>query len=188
MEKRISQIISGDSEAFQLLIDEYSPLIKASLTALFYRYNRANPDDEAKELLNQFFLALMEDDFKKLKLFRGESSLATYLRVIATRLALDMMRKRKHDISNVPLETLDKNPGSCKTPEDHVEQISDLSLLQQTVKQLPATEQLLLKLVYEQELDAREVATILHLSLSAYYSRKSRIIKKLKNMCKKAAL
>ncbi len=96
-----------------------------------------------------------------------------------------MMRKQKHDTWNLPLTTLDTNPGSCKTPEDDCERLSQLSLLGKVIKQLPPTEQLLLNLVYEQELEPQQVALILHISTTAYYSRKSRILKKLKTPCKK---
>ena len=185
MDERITAIISGDPEAFQALVEEYSPIIRATLVALMCRYGRANPDDEANELLNQFFLSLLEKDFKKLRQFRGESSLTTYLRVVASRLTLDMMRKRKHDTEHVPLTALEKNPVQGKTPEDEVERRSQLSFLHNLTGQLLPAEQLLLKLVYGQELSAQQAASVLHLSLNAYYSKKSRILKKLKNMSKK---
>lgn len=52
------------------------------------RRQRVLPQD-ADELLSTFYAHLMKDDYRALRLYRGTSTLATYLTVILTRLVLD---------------------------------------------------------------------------------------------------
>ena len=55
---------------------------------------RVNPQDE-EDLAAEFFLAVVNDDFAVLRRFRGDSSLATYLTVVARRIVVRELLKRK---------------------------------------------------------------------------------------------
>jgi len=53
-----------------------------------------NPEDR-EDLAAEVFLAIIQNDFAVLRRFRGESSLATYLTVIARRVVVRELMKRK---------------------------------------------------------------------------------------------
>jgi len=55
---------------------------------------RLTKQDE-EDLAAEFFLAVIDDDFAVLRRFRGESSLATYLTVVARRVVVRELLKRK---------------------------------------------------------------------------------------------
>ena len=55
---------------------------------------RVSGEDE-EDLSAEFFLAVINDDFAILRRFRGESSLATYLTVVARRVVVRELLKRK---------------------------------------------------------------------------------------------
>ena len=57
-----------------------------------------------------------------------------------------------------------------------------LSQLQTLLGDLPAKDTLLVELSYMRELPPEEVAQLLHISVGAFYTRKNRIIEKLKKM------
>jgi RNA polymerase sigma-70 factor (ECF subfamily) len=52
------------------------------------------PEDR-DDLCSEVFLAVMDDDFAVLRHFRGQSSLATYLTVIARRIVVKTLQKRR---------------------------------------------------------------------------------------------
>ena len=52
--------------------------------------------EDREDLIGDVFLAVVKDDFAVLRQFRGNSSLATYLTVIARRVAVHQLLKRKN--------------------------------------------------------------------------------------------
>lgn len=55
---------------------------------------RLSPEDR-DDLCSEVFLSVLEDDFAVLRHFRGQSSLATYLTVIARRIVVKTLQKRR---------------------------------------------------------------------------------------------
>ena len=51
--------------------------------------------EDRDDLVGEVFLALVKDDFAVLRHFRGESSLATYLTVVARRVVVQQLLRRK---------------------------------------------------------------------------------------------
>jgi RNA polymerase sigma-70 factor, ECF subfamily len=59
------------------------------------------PPADGENVIGEVFLALIQDDFAVLRRFRGESSLATYLAVIARRVAVkELLKHRNHYKAN----------------------------------------------------------------------------------------
>ena len=87
---------------------------------------RLTPED-TDDLVSEVFLAIIQDDFALLRRFRGESSLATYLTVIARRIVVRELIKRQ---PSVPLSQLApaaeaRGAGAEKriSDEDEIEQL-----------------------------------------------------------------
>jgi RNA polymerase sigma-70 factor (ECF subfamily) len=69
---------------------------------------------DVEDLASEVFLALLADDYATLRRFRGESSLATYMTVIARRVVIRELLKRRAVIS-----LSEKHEGaSHDTPDD----------------------------------------------------------------------
>jgi RNA polymerase sigma-70 factor (ECF subfamily) len=79
------------------------------------RINREDSEDLASEV----FLAIVNDDFAVLRRFRGESSLATYLTVIARRVVVRELLQRKTASS---LRDIAESSAGQSRPGDGVEQ------------------------------------------------------------------
>ncbi len=58
---------------------------------------RLSPQDR-EDLCAEVFLAIVRDDFQLLRRFRGQSSLATYLTVVARRVVVHQMIQRKNEL------------------------------------------------------------------------------------------
>jgi RNA polymerase sigma-70 factor (ECF subfamily) len=52
-------------------------------------------DDDLDDLCSEVFVTLLQDDFRVLRNFRGESALSTYLTVIARRVAVREISRRR---------------------------------------------------------------------------------------------
>ena len=84
-------------------------------------------DEDRDDLAAEVFLAVVDDDFGILRRFRGDSSLATYLTVIARRVVVRELLKRKSALSlhDVPEPAGHNSDGSEEriSSRDEVERL-----------------------------------------------------------------
>jgi len=183
MDKLISEIIAGSRQAYESLVEKYQPMVRKTVSYLLYRYRHNNNEAAVDDLTNDVFLSLMEDDFKKIRQFKGLSSFATYLRVIASRQALAFLRRPSREVQTKAADRISRTADPSPSPEELYREQGNRSLMAEAIAALKPADQLLMKLTYYQELSAEETARIMNISLSAFYSRKSRIVKKIENYC-----
>lgn len=101
----LSSALAGNNEAFTELVEPHrKPL-------LVHCYRMSGSLDDAEDLVQETFLRA----WGKLKSFHGSGSFRNWLYVIATRLWLDEVRKRKKRIL-LPLEGGPANPDSPPQP------------------------------------------------------------------------
>jgi len=181
MDKLITEIIAGSKQAFESLVEKYQPMVRKTVQFILYRSN--NYDSSVDDLTNDVFLSLLENDYKKIRQFKGLASFATYLRVIASRQVLGVLRRPKRELSAT--DKIERTADSSPTPEESYQDQENRNLLAEAIGTLKPADQLLMKLSYYQELSAEESARVMNISLSAFYSRKSRLVKKIENYCKK---
>jgi len=172
--------ISGDKKEWTIFIQRYSKLIYHTI----YKTHRindkpANPDD-INDLFQEVFTSFCADNFKKLRMFDPTKgcTLPSWLRMITVRMTIDHLRK------NRPLTSIDDisaEPSRACDQEAIIDEDS-LKYLREMLEELPAKDKLLIELSYMRELPAEEVAQILHISIGAFYTRKNRIIEKLKKI------
>lgn len=89
----LQDVFSGSQGAFEAFLERYRALIYS----VFYGKGFDFPRDYIEDLYQAFVLALTKDDYHKLRAFTGRNncSLATFLQIVATRFALDELRKWK---------------------------------------------------------------------------------------------
>lgn len=81
----LSRAMDGDINAFQTLFAEFQPQLKS------YLYRMVSNRNDAEDLTHDTFIRA----FSKLKTYRGESSLKSWVFQIGSRLALNELEKRK---------------------------------------------------------------------------------------------
>lgn len=89
----IDRVLAAEEGAFDDFLERYRALIYSVLYNRGFRF----PNDYLDDIYQSFVLAVAKDDFRKLRAFQGRNncSLATFLQVVATRFALDELRKWK---------------------------------------------------------------------------------------------
>jgi len=177
---------AGEKKAWDELVVQYSRLVYGTIKQTL-RVHHVDPNQSVVEdLFQDFFLSLLRDEFKKLRQFRGERgcSLASWLRLVATRLTIDFLRKeKKPDVlmnEPAPVSPTDLSVGLIHKQEE--------KLIAELIAKLPAGDRLLIELSFAQELPAEDIAIILGTSVNAVYTRKSRVVTKLRDEIKQAEL
>jgi RNA polymerase sigma-70 factor, ECF subfamily len=88
-----------------------------------------------EDLVSEVFLAIIDDDFAALRRFRGQSSLATYLAVIARRVVVHELLKRKTQMN---LGDLAQDTPTDQVP--HEERISNREEVERLLQELNGPE------------------------------------------------
>lgn len=81
--------------AWEDFVDRFMGLVVHVVNHTAQSRSRQLTKDELDLLCSEVFAAIVRDDFAVLRHFRGQSSLATYLTVIARRVCVREMMRRK---------------------------------------------------------------------------------------------
>ena len=112
---------------------------------------------DVEDLSAEVFLTLVNDDFAILRRFRGESSLATYLTVIARRIAVRELLKRKTNASLMDSHAdathpQDREPG----PE---ERSSNREEVERLIQRLDGAEKDIVRMYYLEGKSYQEISS-----------------------------
>lgn len=117
---------------------------------------RISPQDR-DDLAAEVFLTLINDDYAVLRRFRGQSSLATYLTVIARRVVVRELLKRK---ASSPLDEAAASEASSvqRGPSDE-ERISDRDEIEQILRSLHGPEADVIRMYHLEGKTYREISS-----------------------------
>jgi len=182
----LKRCASKDKKAWDTFIEKYSHYIYLYINRTLRRYNTGPQNGETEEIFNSVFLALLDNDCKRLKNFRGknEYSFLAYLRVISFHMTVDFLRKRKNLVALEKVQNYLPN-------RDHLMSLDrkDLrDMLTIVSDELPSRHRYLFRLIYEEELDSSEIAEIMNINLNALSQLKFRMMKNLIKTAKKKGL
>ncbi len=91
----LNRCIAGETGSWKDLVDRFLGLFVHVVNHTAHaRSVRLNPED-VDDLCAEVFLALLDRDYAVLRAFRGECSLATYLTVVARRVIVREMARRR---------------------------------------------------------------------------------------------
>ena len=178
--------IAGDKQRWTTFVERYNKLIYHTIyKTLRVNAIATNPDD-INDLFQEIFTSFCANNCKKLRMFdphRGVS-LASWLRMITVRTTIDHLRKRR------PVTALDELPvePSQTGGQEAIVDDESLNMLRGVVEQLPPGDKLLIELAFMRELPAEEVAGILDISLTAFYTRKNRVIEKMRKIAEEGKM
>lgn len=175
-----------DRGAWDHFINKYSNLIHNYIIKTLQRYNYLFQEDVPEDIFNRVFLALLDNDCKRLKNFRGQDELSfkAYLREIIFNLTIDFLRGQKRFIALECIEHIN-------IEKDQDKELDDFNLLKtiMTLKdELSERYKYLFKLIYEEDLGMSEIAEIMNLKLNAVHQMKFRMIKSIIDTAKKKNL
>jgi RNA polymerase sigma-70 factor, ECF subfamily len=91
----LKQCLSQQPGAWQDFVDRFIGLIVHVIQHTAHARSAPLSRDDVEDICSEVFVTLLADDFAVLRNFRGESSLATYLSVIARRVVVREISNRR---------------------------------------------------------------------------------------------
>lgn len=181
----IAACLQGDKMAWDTFVLRYSDLVYHTITKTLRQYQPLR-SQILEDLYQEFFVSILRVDFKKLRQFRGDRgcSLASWIRLVATRLCIDFCRRG----NSTRVEVSDTVEGYRVYVLDDPSDSEDEKLLLQAIETLPPRDRLLLDLCFRQDLAPAEIAVILKTSVNAIYAQKSRVLDKLREIIRRSGL
>ena len=171
--------VKGDKAAWNAFVLQYSKLAYSTIKKTLTLHHTLPQDDIVEDLHQDFFLSICENDFKKLRQFRGDKgcSLASWLRVVAARLTIDFLRKQDSfsvEATNEYEDIHDPNETAALELKEEV--------LFRAIEALPPRDRFFVTLCFRRALPPQDIAAILKISATAVYTQKSRILGKLREL------
>jgi RNA polymerase sigma-70 factor (ECF subfamily) len=176
----INRCVEREPGAWQDFVKRFMGLFLHVINHTMHAHSvRAQPD-EIEDLCGEIFLETISDDFKVLRNFRGKSSLASYLTVIARRTTLKtLLRKNRSqvfghvDVHSESLQQADAESIAIKQEE--------LEELEAFMKKLPPEHAAIVKMFHLEGLTYQEIHDKTGLAESSIGSILSRSRTKLKS-------
>jgi len=168
----LCRCLQGDADARNLFVDRYAPVIHGAVRRLVR--GRA-PDDASvghEDVVQEVFLRLFRDGSRVLRTYDPKkASLVTWLTIVARNITLDVLRKKR--LSTVTFDPTVHSPATRDTrPPDR-----ELTVPQDL---LPTRQRLVLKLLYDEQLEVPEVARILGVQEQTVRSARHKAISSLR--------
>lgn len=174
----IAGCVKGEKAAWDVFVRQYSNLVYHTIRKTLTLHHVESRDEVIEDLYQEFFISILQNNCRKLAQFRGDGgcTLASFLRVVASRQTIDFLRKQSPPVAQV----------SDDCPALHGE-VPDTSITRETEGALAAAlatlsprDRLLIELQFKRGLPAEKVAAMLRTSVGAFYTQKSRILAKLR--------
>jgi len=157
-ENLIKQVLSGDTDAFAVIVDRY----KARVFTLAYRMLACR--EEAEDISQEAFVKI----YGSLKKYdAGLTRFSTWIYRITYNLCVDHLRKRKE---TAPLEE-DMLAASSKAPEELAVAADSARRLHKAVQSLPEQYRVPLVLFHFQGLSYQEICRVLNVPMSIVKNR-----------------
>ena len=164
--KLIRRILSGDDSAFNTLVEKH----QKGVHALIWR--KIGDFHYAEELTQDVFLQV----YKKLGTLKDPKCFAGWLYVIANRLTLNWIQRRKstmQPLEDTPLEEIDESSYThhvtLEREADAAEQNSEI--VKKLLESLPESERTVVTLYYLGEMTVKEIGNFLGVSVNTIKSR-----------------
>ena len=186
----LSRCLAGNPAAREEFVEKTRGLIRWALVVTFQRYERPLGEEDLDDFRQDLLLALFSDDGRKLRQYEGRNgaSLATWLRVVVTRFAIDRIRRSAAAPAVDSLETSVRERNLVvaedekKTPEGAVLQAERRSQVLALLRELSPGDQLFVRLFYYQDATIEEVSEAMGISRNAAYVRKMRLHRRLRSL------
>ena len=166
----IDKLTQGNKKAWDLFVEQISPLLLHIVKKTLIHYHQ--PTADISDFLQDIFIHFYKDNFHVLKLYDPKhSQFSTWCGVIARNKVIDRLRKKS--VSTIPLDDEhEKQP--VVVPVNQSEKIEiPLELLSNR-------QRLVIRLIYEKDMDVSEVAKMLSISQQTVRSLRHKALSKLR--------
>ena len=167
----VQQVLYGNNNAFRFLVAKHQRLVVHIVVRIVQQ------QEDVEDVCQEVFIKV----FRKLKKFRGESKLSTWIAKIAYNTSISHIRKGKHDA-----QSYDEQPLLIATERDEslnqklIEREEAKKYLMQFIEKLPVQYRTVLTLFHLEEFSYREIEEITEMpegTIKSYLSRARQLLK-----------
>jgi RNA polymerase sigma factor (sigma-70 family) len=147
----VARVVSGDKQAFRLLIKQHERLVAHMVSRLVDR------NEDREELCQDVFLKVHE----KIAEFNFQSKLSTWIATIAYRMGINHLRKKKIVLSDIPEEErFTAHFISDNDPQENMEDNEIEAMTLRLIDQLPPHYKTILTLYHVDQMNYGEIGAI----------------------------
>ncbi len=146
----LNRCLQGTPEAWEDFVDRFLGLITYVVTSVAQSRGLELPGAVRDDVVADVFLALVDHDFRTLRRFRGQSSLGTYLVVVARRIAvrkLAEVQRSRQVMMHAPEPVAPAHDELAASKEE----------VQSLLSQLPSSEATAVRMFHLEERSYREI-------------------------------
>lgn len=185
-EKRlVERCIAREDRAWHRFLHDYQRCIHGAIMSLLAKFS-IHEVEVADDIFASVIEKLLVDDCRALRRFRWNSKLTTWLVSIARNKTYDYLRsmKRKPTVSmNTPMDDGEDALETVLAADLDLEHDLETRLTAEEALDLVAhKDRLVLRLYYVEGMKEKEIAELLDISADAVSARKSRALKKVRNL------
>jgi len=168
----VAQIITGDSQIAALFLKQKC----AKIFEYVLRTRLKGLNLDVNDLIHDFYIFLQENNWEKLRTFRYESKLQTWINLVASRY---LLKKYDKDLKENARKGTQIDGFPSFTDDDHHNKMVRIELVE-AIGQLKEKRDQLVLLLLLQGFDSSEIAEQIGTSANNVYTIKSRAIEKLR--------
>ena len=184
----VQKLLAGGSADWGHFVDRYQRVVLARLRSKSQECRRHLRGADIEDLCADVFKSLIENNYSSLRRFRGDSSLATWLTVVAANQCLKYLDRK----SNRLLPSLDEQRDIESLRIDSADNCDEILMRQEhwehlmvALDELNRSDQRAITMFYIQEMSYRDISDKLGISINSVGPKLSLAIKKLRNLCKR---
>lgn len=182
----LQRCLNHEPGAWNDFVDRFLGLIYHVVHHTAYLRSTPLRPEDTEDVVAEILLQIVADNYAVLRQFRGQSSLATYLTVIARRICIHELARRAAAREVQPA-------ANGRTAEAEVEErpeaqtgLENLEEVAKLLNKLPAKERQVVRLSYLEGRSYEEISTELHIPVNSIGPILSRAKKRLRQGVKKA--
>lgn len=165
----VVRLIGGSADAWQEFIDNFSSAIFGAVINTLRKSGYGS--DDSHDITQDVYLRLCKNDFRLLRQFDStRAGLKTWLGVIASSATIDHLRRKR--ASTVPIDDLPEEINAVEPEMRDPVRIPDGLLSERQA--------LVLRLLYDKDMDAKEVAALLGIDSQTVRSTHHKALVKLR--------
>jgi RNA polymerase sigma-70 factor (ECF subfamily) len=178
----LKQCLARTPGAWQDFVDRFIGLFVHVIGHTAHARSIRLSSDDVDDLCSEIFVTLLKGDFAVLRHFRGQSSLATYLTVIARRIVIHELVRRKKEEALGHVAAHQAAVDAAGREEAEVQRIEDAEEVGELIRRLSPREAAIVRLYHLQGKSYREISHELGVPENSIGAVLSRALDKLKSI------
>lgn len=177
----IKRCLARQPGAWKDFVDRYLGLFIHVINHTLHAHSVRGSQDDLDDMCADIFLEILAGDMSALRKFRGKSSLATYLTIIARRVVIRSLMKRRHSEALGHVNAHQDSLVGSQLSVSEVQRIEDREEVEMLMKLLAPRDAEVVKLYHLEGKSYREIADATSLPENSIGSILSRARDQLRN-------